>query len=170
MEKQTSPIYRKNIIFIHGYESSGQGYKGQFLRTIFPNIITPDFTGELEERMEQLFPILAPHGDWVLIGSSFGGLMSVKYASEFPEKVAQLILFAPALIPPYMPQNMDFPSLSIPTTIYHGQQDEVVSLDIVRQKATKIFPNLAFQVVKDDHFLRPTVKRVPWSKLVHEKS
>ncbi|WP_371801832.1 alpha/beta fold hydrolase [Candidatus Lokiarchaeum ossiferum] len=170
MEKQTTPIYRKNIIFIHGYESSGQGYKGTYLKTIFPHILTPNFTGELEERMEQLIPILTPHDDWILIGSSFGGLMSVKYASEFPEKVDQLILFAPALVPPYMPQNMDIPSLSVPTTIYHGQQDQVVSIDIVRQKSISIFPHLTFNVVEDDHFLRPTVKQVPWSTLVTEKS
>ena len=47
-------IQAPKIIFIHGYESSGHGFKGNFLRTIFPNIITPDFTGELLERMEQL--------------------------------------------------------------------------------------------------------------------
>ena len=48
----------KGIIFIHGLESSGQGYKGRFFRKIFPNILTPDFKGELNERMEQLITTL----------------------------------------------------------------------------------------------------------------
>ncbi len=32
-----------NIIFVHGLESSGQGYKGIFLKRMFPDILTPDF-------------------------------------------------------------------------------------------------------------------------------
>lgn len=169
MGKSTHQNKPKNIIFLHGYESSGQGFKGQYLRTIFPEILTPNFTGELRARMDQLIPILDQQDQWIIIGSSFGGLMAVTYAREFPSKVKQLILFAPALIPPFMSEDMQIPTLPIPTTIYHGERDEVVSLDMVRRKATTIFPTLTFHVVDDDHFLRPTVQQVPWTTLVKEK-
>ncbi len=33
----------KNIIFIHGLESSGKGFKGVYLKKLIPEILTPDF-------------------------------------------------------------------------------------------------------------------------------
>jgi len=57
----------KNIIFIHGLESSGKGFKGLYLKKIIPEILTPDFIeleqkisiiDFLEKRMKQLKSIL----------------------------------------------------------------------------------------------------------------
>ncbi|TFH26996.1 MAG: alpha/beta hydrolase, partial [Promethearchaeota archaeon] len=89
------------ILFLHGYESSGQGFKGEFLRTQFPGIYTPTLTGELDPRFAQVDPIFNQHDSWVLIGSSFGGLMATLLAINYPQKVSRLILMAPALIPPF---------------------------------------------------------------------
>ena len=33
----------RRMIFLHGKESSGQGFKARLLRGIFPDILTPDF-------------------------------------------------------------------------------------------------------------------------------
>ena len=40
------------LIFIHGLEGTSLGDKAQLLRSIFPGILTPDFTGALEARLE----------------------------------------------------------------------------------------------------------------------
>ena len=50
-------------IFIHGLESSGKGFKGRFFKEIFPEILTPDFRGELFERMSELKKILKDSSD-----------------------------------------------------------------------------------------------------------
>ncbi len=41
-------------IFIHGWESSNQGTKSIFFRERYPDMIIPNFTGNLEQRMEKL--------------------------------------------------------------------------------------------------------------------
>ena len=153
------------LIFIHGLEGSGQGYKGTMLRRLFPHILTPDFTGPLEERMAQLEPILAKKSDWVIIGSSFGGLMAALFACQHPQQVKKLILLAPALMFLDFAANPPQP-ISVPTTIYHGQFDAVVSVEPVRTLAELTFLNLTFHLVDDDHSLHQTVQAVDWLTLV----
>lgn len=60
-------------IFLHGLESSSRGAKGSFLRELFPEMVIPDFTGSLAQRMQTLNTILAGHKGIKLVGSSFGG-------------------------------------------------------------------------------------------------
>ena len=83
----------QNIIFIHGLESSGKGFKGTLLRRVLPGCLTPDFLPYssdisikdlLEKRMEQLIPILKNKTEWIIIGSSFGGLMGTIFTLNFP--------------------------------------------------------------------------------------
>ena len=90
----------QNIIFVHGLESSGTGFKARLLKEVFPNIHTPTFTEStpeilmydlLEIRMKELKSILNIKNNWILIGSSFGGLMSALYALQNPSNVKQLI-------------------------------------------------------------------------------
>jgi len=153
------------LIFIHGLESGGQGFKGTMLRGLFPDILTPDFTGSLERRMAQLEPILADKSGWVMIGSSFGGLMAARFACQQPEQVRKLILLAPALIHPDFAADPPGP-VSIPTVIYHGQQDTVVPVEPVRALAEQTFVSLTFYLVDDDHRLHQTVQALDWSALV----
>ncbi len=42
------------IIYLHGLESTSQSGKARQFAQLFPGMITPDFTGSFEERMEQL--------------------------------------------------------------------------------------------------------------------
>jgi len=159
-------IQAPKIIFIHGYESSGQGFKGNYLRSIFPNIITPDFTGELLERMEQLRNVLKAEKKWIFIGSSFGGLMGTLYMMENPDKVEKAVLMAPALVSPLIPEDFKLNKIEIPVVIFHGKNDEVVPLDPVRKFAENYFKKFEYYLVDDDHRLHATTKSIEWEKIL----
>ena len=154
------------IIFIHGYESSGYGFKGNYLRSIFPDIITPDFTGELLERMKQLRTVLKTEKKWIFIGSSFGGLMGTLYMMKNPNKVEKAILMAPALVSPLIPEDFKLNKIEIPVIIFHGKSDEVVLLDPVRKFAEDYFKKFEYYLVDDDHRLQATTKSIEWEKLL----
>jgi pimeloyl-ACP methyl ester carboxylesterase len=155
----------RHLIFIHGLISSGQSYKATLLRGLFPDIITPDFEGTLEERMAQLEPVLSDRSGWVIIGSSFGGLMGAMFTCRHPEQVNKLILLAPALIWPDFAQAPPAP-VSVPTVVYHGRRDDLIPLDLVRPLAEKVFTDLTFHAVDDDHGLKATVQGMDWRALV----
>ncbi|MCP4544073.1 MAG: alpha/beta hydrolase [Chloroflexi bacterium] len=153
------------LIFIHGLEGSSQGFKATMLRGLFPHVLTPDFGGPLEERMTQLLPILADKSDWVIIGSSFGGLMGTLFTCQHPARVKKLILLAPALTWPGFADPPPKP-VSVPTVVYHGLGDTVVLLEPVRALCKQIFTNLTFHAVDDDHRLRETVQTIDWPILL----
>lgn len=152
-------------IFLHGLESSSQGYKARLLRGLFPDMQTPDFSGPLEQRMQQLAPILEGQPRWIIVGSSFGGLMGALWACAHPQQVQRLVLLAPALArAPFAAAPP--PPIAVPAIIYHGRHDTVVPLEPVRALAERVFVNLTFCVVDDDHFLRTTVQQIDWSSLL----
>jgi pimeloyl-ACP methyl ester carboxylesterase len=140
---------------------SSQGVKATLLRGLFPGMLTPDFSGSLDERMAQLETLLAGKKDLQIIGSSLGGLMAALFATSQPERVAKLVLMAPALIWPDFAQNPP-DAVSIPTVIYHGSQDDLIPLAQVKQLAEKVFLNLTFRVVDDDHGLYKTTHEIDW--------
>jgi predicted alpha/beta-hydrolase family hydrolase len=152
-------------VFLHGLASSSRGFKATMLRGLFSDIVIPDFEGSLEERMAQLAPILADGRDWVIIGSSMGGLMGALFTCDYPERVKKLILLAPALTWPDFADHPP-PPVSTPTVVYHGRRDTVVPLEPVRALCGRVFTNLTFHAVDDDHRLRGTVQTVDWASLV----
>ena len=154
------------LLFLHGYESSGQGFKGEFLRTQFPSIHTPTLTGEIDSRLAQVDSIFTQQDSWVLIGSSFGGLMATLLAMKHPQKVSRLILMAPALIPPFFTVLDESVHVACSTTIIHGIDDEVVAFDQVKPIAENLFTDLRYIAVADDHRLHRTTKELPWQELV----
>lgn len=157
--------HANGLIFLHGLESSSQGYKARLLRQRLPAILTPDFTGTIEERMAQLAPIMETHATWSIIGSSFGGLMGALFACQHPQRVTKLVLLAPALTrPPFA--TTPPPPINVPVTIYHGRRDTVVPLEQTRTLAEQVFLNLTFHVVDDDHMLRTVVDTLDWQKLL----
>jgi pimeloyl-ACP methyl ester carboxylesterase len=163
MAPQDAPNQR--LIFIHGLLSSGQGFKANLLREIFPALLSPDFDGSLEDRMARLGSILGDRSGWTVIGSSLGGLIGAMFTCQHPDRVDQLILLAPALIWPDFAQAPPAP-VSVPTVIYHGRQDDLVPLDLVRPPAEQVFLNLTFHAVDDDHGLKKTVQAIDWRALV----
>lgn len=154
---------KKNIIFIHGLESSGNGFKGRFFKKIFPDILTPDFQGDLNERMEKLYNILDTLNNLIIIGSSFGGLMGTIYSFNYENKVDKLILLAPALI---FYDFKEYKSLDIPVTIFHGKNDTIIPLNQTKDISEKLFKNLVFNITNDDHMLHNTVQEINWKQLI----
>ena len=154
-----------NIIFLHGLESSGQGFKGKLFQKQLPGILTPNFGGSLQQRMEQLYPLLMKKESWVIIGSSFGGLMGALYTCQFSEKVNKLILLAPLLAVPELNPNQ-FTPVNTPVIVFHGKNDNVVPFNTTMTRARLLFNNLTYNIVDDDHFLHSTVKKIKWKKLV----
>lgn len=152
-------------IFIHGLDSSNQGTKSVFFREKYPDMIIPYFTGELQERMEKLKEILSGKSDIMLVGSSFGGLMTSLFAMENESKVKKMILLAPAInLIRFV--NQDGKIISIPVWIYHGTDDNVIPIIEVESMAKKTFRNLSFHTVDDDHFLHKTFKTIDWDSLL----
>ncbi len=153
-------------MFIHGLHSSGSGFKGRFFKSLFPALHSPDFIGPIEDRMIQLETLILKSDDWVLIGSSLGGLMAAVIAGRFPERVKKLILLAPALR--YTEYDGGYlRDVSCPVVIYHGKNDDVVSLPEAREVANRIFDDLSFHETDDDHLLHQTVNSIDWTSLVN---
>ena len=156
-------------VFIHGLESSGQGVKGTFFKEKYPDMIVRDFTGNFEERMDRLNILLKDKDDLILVGSSYGGLMASVFAcrtrNRTRKKIKRLVLLAPALN--HMPSEAGGQiKLDFPVTIYHGDRDNVVPPGPVYEIARKMFTDLTYHLVDDDHSLHQTFFTIPWDELL----
>jgi pimeloyl-ACP methyl ester carboxylesterase len=158
-------IEPSRLIFLHGLEGSSQGDKATLLRGLFPGMLIPDFRGSLEARMQDLQEILGAESGWRIIGSSFGGLMGAMFACQHPDQVRKLVLMAPALIWPDFASSPPEP-VDVPTIIYHGSRDTIVPLVPVRQLAERVFRNLVYHVVDDDHGLHNTSQEIDWKAIL----
>ncbi|MFW9897358.1 MAG: YqiA/YcfP family alpha/beta fold hydrolase [Candidatus Thorarchaeota archaeon] len=164
----------QNIIFIHGLESSGKGFKGRLLRKVIPEIVSPDFKefdpslniyDLLEIRMRELNMILSEKKPWILIGSSFGGLMASIYTLNNPNIVSKLILLAPFIVSRKLKVNRYKP-VEVPVIVYHGKYDRTVPYKPAKERAQQLFANLEYRIVDDDHFLHNTVSSIDWQKII----
>ena len=158
-------IDQTRLIFIHGLEGSSQGVKATLLRESYPGILTPDFRGSLEERMHELYTLLEDSSGWVIIGSSFGGLMGALFACQKPQQVDKLVLLAPALIWPDFASSPPGP-ISVPVVLYHGRRDEIIPVESVRALAEQVFLDLDLRIVDDDHGLYKTVHAIDWAEVL----
>lgn len=154
-------------IFLHGLDSSGSGTKGQFFQKNFPEVLTPDFDGSLEKRIQHLHALCKEDNHVILIGSSFGGLMATCFASAHRERVKKVILMAPAL---------NFPGFLVPKVPIHcpafvlvGLKDTVTPAKKVVPLAKKTFANLEIVEVDEDHLLHDAFRNLDWKKLFDEK-
>jgi pimeloyl-ACP methyl ester carboxylesterase len=154
-----------HILYIHGSDSSSQTYKASLLRDIFPGMLIPDFIGGLPDRMEQLETILGAETGWALIGSSLGGLMAALFAMNHPGQVRKLVLLAPALTLPGFTKSLSS-QISLPTIIIQGTHDEFIPLEPTRKLAEKVFMNLTYIPVDDNHRLHKTAEELDWEKLL----
>jgi alpha-beta hydrolase superfamily lysophospholipase len=152
-------------IFIHGLESGNQGTKSIYFRERYPDMIIPNFTGDLQERMEKLKGILYGKSNIRIVGSSFGGLMASLFAMEKHSDVEKMTLLAPAInLTEFAPHRNK--TISIPVYIYHGKGDKVIPVEDVEPVARETFSNLSFHVVDDDHFLHKTFRTIDWDSLL----
>jgi hypothetical protein len=154
------------IIYLHGLESTSQSGKARQFAEKFPGMVTPDFIGSFEERMEQLKPILGRKKNWIIIGSSFGGLMGTVFTCEHPTQVRKLILLAPALLRDHFAAYLNLEAVSVPTVIVHGTADDVVPLEPVREIAEKLFTDLKYIIVDDGHRLQKAFGELKWEEIL----
>jgi len=91
--------------------------------------------------------------------------MATIFATQQPDQVRKLILLAPALILPEFDKSSD-PHIEVPTVIFHGKRDDVIPLESLRPICERVFTNLTFNVVDDDHRLHQTVQSLAWLDLV----
>ncbi len=153
------------LIYLHGLESTSQSGKARQFAQLFPGMLTPDFTGSFEERMQQLHPILGDQKEWTIIGSSYGGLMGAVFTCRHPEQVRKLILLAPALVLTEFTSE-HFAPVDIPTILVHGRQDDVVPPHEVREIAREVFTNLEYIPVEDGHRLHKALEELDWNEIL----
>jgi predicted esterase len=160
-------ILNNHTIFIHGQESSSQGNKAVFFRGFFPEMIIPDFGGDVSTRMSKLNEILMNKKGIIMIGSSLGGLMASLYAFQNQARIKKLILLAPAInLPDFSPYLSE--KLMLPVYIFHGKNDEIIPLKSIQVIAEKVFPDLTFTVMDDDHRLSKTFTSIDWPLLIEK--
>ncbi len=168
------------IIYLHGSDSSSQSGKARQFAEKFQGMKTPDFTGSFNERMNQLYKVLGKEKGWTIIGSSYGGLMATVFASENPQQVKKLVLLAPAILKdengiyldpvtgePLSGSWKNLQTISIPTVIVHGNQDDVVPLEPVRKIAEELFSDVEFIVVDDGHRLQKAFGELNWDEILN---
>ncbi|MCF6266787.1 MAG: alpha/beta hydrolase [Desulfuromusa sp.] len=137
-----------NILFLHGLETGPHGSKYQALQEMFGEVLAPDCTGVMDET-ERLKIIQREigfkNGQFLVVGSSMGGLMALLLQKSNPERVAGLVLCAPAIHRPAA-TGLDLNHLP-PTIVIHGTQDTVVPI------ATSLPFGKRLIKVEDDHRL-----------------
>ncbi|UCH00421.1 MAG: alpha/beta fold hydrolase [Deltaproteobacteria bacterium] len=160
-------IIKIPTIFIHGQESSIKGTKGLFFREHFPEMIIPDFVGDVSTRMSKLNEILIDKRGVIMIGSSLGGLMAALYAFQNQDRIKRLILLAPALNhPEFTPRLSE--KLTLPVYIFHGKADELIPPKLIQTIAERVFTHLTFTMVDDDHRLSRTFTSIDWPQLLSD--
>lgn len=91
--------------------------------------------------------------------------MAACYASRNPEKVAKLILLAPALnFEGYQPPSEP---LQIPTFLFIGKNDTVTPASAVIPLAEASFANLHINIEDDDHMLHETFPALDWPYMIY---
>ena len=120
----------RHVVFAHGLEGRPDGYKPRFLREAGFEVSAPDGRGQpLAARIEGLRAEVERWPGSVLVGSSYGGVAAAVVAEELADRLAGLVLLAPALIvrePPLdRPEPVMIPA-SLPTVVFHGLRDDVI--------------------------------------------
>ena len=138
------------IVFAHGLEGSPHGTKATYLREAF-GATAPELASlGLDDQVSRLTEALDPRRETVLIGSSLGALAALGLVQENAERIAHLILLAPAvgthkLTDAFRQAEQHRPGMrdaveryselaiprGLPATILHGLLDEIVPLDDV---------------------------------------
>ena len=107
-------------------------------------------------------------------GSSYGGLMGTVFTLDHATQVRKLILLAPALTlgpfasrsDPSTGSGRRLEPVSVPTIVVHGTLDTVVPLGPVREVVQKLFTNVKYYVVEDDHRLHKSVQELDWNSIL----
>jgi len=140
-----------HVVFLHGLETGPHGAKFHALRRVAPDLLAPSCEGifDIDRRLAVIERDLSDEEELLLVGSSFGGLAAVLFASRHPARVRGCVLCAPAV------QGLDLGTVSrLPaeTVIIHGRLDDVVPLHASESLAAR-FAAVRLVVVEDGHRL-----------------
>lgn len=134
-----------NTVYLHGLNSSPEGTKGKlFRRLLGEDFSAPDLGPDLvSTSFKQKFELARAHlkERTLLVGSSLGGYIAALLAEQFPDKVGQLILIAPAF--EYFKRQgieeeySDIPSVQCPTLVIAGRKDDIVPLSVIDEFVKK---------------------------------
>jgi pimeloyl-ACP methyl ester carboxylesterase len=144
---------QQQLVFLHGLESGPHGSKYQTLARLgLGEVLAPNCEGIQDPalRLQIIERELTDHRRMVLVGSSFGGLMALLYAAKHPQRVAGLVLCAPAVHRPDLCEPPDV-TPGFPVRVLHGRQDDVVPLASVQAYCQA--QGLPLTLVDDDHRL-----------------
>ena len=143
------------ILFLHGLESGPHGSKYQALKEMFFEVLSPDCSG-VKDETERLKiieeEISCERGSFLVVGSSMGGLMALLLQKHHPEKVAGLVLCAPAIHRPAATE-LDLNNLP-PTIVIHGTGDDVVPIEVSQPFGDRL------RKVEDDHRLSNSIEEI----------
>lgn len=157
------------LLFIHGLEGSPQGTKGQRLRREFGDILAPEFSSDVSERIIKLEEFITEPVD--IVGSSLGGLTAILFAMRRPELVRSMLLLAPAVgfyntsllseeqwqavQGSYIPQG-------IPCHIVIAEHDELIPEESIRKLVGRSAQpeKVAVSVLDDYHNLNQSLDRI----------
>ncbi len=144
------------ILFFHGLESGPIGRKSIALREAGFEVEAPDFGRQtLPERVAQAEDVTAGREGLVIVGSSFGGAVAVVLADRHPERIAGLVLCAPALRPELVGTPERVPSNTI---IVHGLRDAICPFHVSEEFARR--HGLHLVQTDDDHRLIGSIEAI----------
>ncbi len=140
------------ILFLHGLESGPHGSKYKALKAVFNDVTAPDCSGILDEdeRLQVICNVIDKTNDpYLVVGSSMGGLMAMLLQQYRPQRVAGIVLCAPALNRPAGKQ-LTYSNLP-PLTVIHGEQDDLIPISVSHRFGDDLI------TVQDGHRLTDSV-------------
>ena len=93
-------------------------------------------------------------------------MIGTVFTLDHPTQVCKLILLAPALMLDPIASPSDPKPVSVPTVVIHGTLDTMVPLEPVHQIVQKLFTNVKYYVVADDHRLHKSVHELDWNSIL----
>lgn len=148
---------RVQVVYLHGMDSSPQGFKARFLRERYPNLIAPALSNDVLERLA-VAKSMVPTG-CLLVGSSLGAVTALDLLRHDPNRAGALVLLAPAVglsgNPPRREQYLEYVSQlrippHVPTVVIAAIHDETVPLAAVRSLVAHAGPDAAVSLVEID--------------------
>ena len=104
---RSKAMHEKFFVYLHGFASSSNAYKGTSLKSIFgdqgvtlhtPDLNIPSFGdmtySSILDALDGIY--LANPVPWYIIGSSMGGYLAARWAEKHPERVRAMVLLCPA--------------------------------------------------------------------------
>ncbi len=145
----------KQVYFFHGLESGPVGTKSKYLGEHF-DVVALDFQGmEIWERLERAAEMTEGLRDLVVVGSSYGGLLTALLYSQHPERFRGYVLMAPAL---YLDAANKIERMPENAVVIHGVHDEKVPIEAVRTFCEGF--GLEIEEVEDEHRLHGSLERM----------